>query len=57
MMLKNIFYLKKTYKKSKRAVIALLVKEDFLAPIRRGWEEMGNGVESLCTKLGEVSDS
>lgn len=57
MILKDIFYLKKTYKKSKGAAIALLVKEDLLAPIRRGWGEMGNGVGSLCTELGDVSDS
>jgi len=35
----------------------LLVKENLLAPIRRGWGEMGNGVESLCTELGDISDS
>lgn len=35
----------------------MLMKADLLASIRRGWGEMGNGVESLCTKLGDVSDS
>lgn len=57
MILKDIFYFKKTCKKSKVSAIALLVKEDLLAPIRRGWRETGNGVESLCTELGDVSDS
>lgn len=57
MILKDVFYFKKTCKKSKVAAIALLVKEDLLAPIRRGWGEMGNGVESLGTELGDASDS
>lgn len=49
------FILKRRIRKSKGTVIALLVKEDLLDPIRRGWGEMGNGVESLCTELGDVS--
>lgn len=56
MILKDIFYFKKTCKKSKAAT-ALFMKEDLLAPIRRGQGEMGNGIESLCTDLGDVSDS
>jgi len=35
----------------------LLVKEDLLAPMKRGWGEMANRVESLYTELGDVSDS
>lgn len=56
-ILKDAFYFKKTYKEWKGTVIALLIKEDLLDPIRRGWGETGNGVESLCTELGDVSGS
>lgn len=35
----------------------MLVKEDLLDPVRRVWGEMGNGIESLCTELGDVSGS
>lgn len=57
MILKDIFYFKKTYKKNKIVATALLVKEDLLAPMKRGWGEMANHVESLYTELGDVSDS
>lgn len=53
--MKDIFYFKKTYKK--RVATALLVKEDLLTPMKRGWGEMANCVESLYTELGDVSDS
>lgn len=49
------FILKRHIRKSKGTVIALLVKDDLLDSIRRGWGEVGNGVESLCTELGDVS--
>lgn len=55
--MKDIFYFKKTYKKNKIVATALLVKEDLLAPMKRGWGEMANRVESLYTELGDVSDS
>lgn len=57
MILKDVFYFEKTYKKSKRVATALLVKEDLLAPMKRDWGEMANRVESLYTELGDVSDS